>query len=53
MFISIRPMAGPMPRRTPRGMASTIFSRTLKMDRRMNTTPSMKMMTRADWKECR
>ncbi len=50
MFISIRPMAGAMPSRTPRGMASTIFSRTLRTDRTMNTMPSMRMMMSAAWK---
>ena len=52
MFISIRPMAGAMPSRTPRGMASTIFSRMLRRDRAMNTMPSMRMITRAAWKLC-
>ena len=50
MFISIRLMAGAMPSRTPRGMASTIFSRMLRMDSTMNTMPSMRMMMRAVWK---
>ena len=50
MFISIRPMAGAMPMRTPRGMASTIFSRMFRMDRIRNTMPSIRMMTRAAWK---
>ena len=51
MFISIRPMAGAMPRRTPRGMASTIFSRMLSTERIRNTMPSSRMITRADWKD--
>ena len=50
MFISIRPMAGAMPRRTPRGMASTIFSRMLRMERMMKMMPSTRIITRADWK---
>ena len=51
MFISIRPMAGEMPNRMPRGMASTILSRTLKMDSTMNTMPSIRMIISAAWKE--
>ena len=51
MFISIRPMAGAMPYRTPRGMASTIFSRMFRMERIRKMMPSTRMMTSAAWKE--
>ena len=44
---------GPMPSRMPRGMACTIFSRTLNMERTMNTMPSTSMMISADWKDSR
>ena len=50
MFISMMPMAGAIPSRTPRGMASTIFSRMLKTERTIKTMPSTRMMTRAAWK---
>ena len=51
MFMSMRPMAGAMPMRTGRGMHSTIFSRRLTVDSRMNTMPSTRMMTIAAWKD--
>ena len=50
MFISIRPMAGPMPSRTPRGMASTILSRMLNTLSSRNTMPSTRMMHSTAWK---
>ena len=50
MFISIRPMAGPMPRRTPRGMAVTILSRMLKMLSSRKTMPSTRMIHSTAWK---
>ena len=51
MFMSIMPMAGPMPRRTPTGMASTIFSRMLRTDSARKMTPSIRMMMRPAWKD--
>ena len=50
MFISISPIDGPMPRRTPKGIAVTILSRMFITESRMNTMPSTRMMHRAAWK---
>ena len=51
MFSSIKPMAGDMPMRMPKGMASIIFSRMFKMVSMTNTTPSASTMMSAAWNE--